>query len=225
MNESFTALDACAPGAGCATEGAVIDSHHPLLLGSGSPRRLEILRTLRLPVVAVAAQANEEPHANERADDYLPRIVREKLASVASHARPQNAGAVLVADTIVVLDHEILGKPCDEAHAREMLACLSGRPHEVWTRFALASGDAPATPMHEETVRTSVYFRNLSEAEIHGYAATGEGLDKAGAYAVQGLGSFAVRRIEGSYGNVVGLPACEVVSALLGTRLLGRYPT
>lgn len=203
----------------------MIDIHHPLLLGSGSPRRLEILQTLRIPVVAVAAQADESRHPAEDAEDYLPRVVREKLASVAAHVHRRKFGGVLVADTIVLLDGDILGKPQDEAHAREMLALLSGRPHEVWTRFALASANDPGTPVHEETVRTRVEFRTLSEAEIRGYAATHEGLDKAGAYAVQGIGSFAVRRIEGSYGNVVGLPACEVVAALTATGLLAAFPT
>lgn len=202
----------------------MIDSHHPLLLGSGSPRRLEILQTLRIPVVAVAAHADESRHPAEEAEDYLPRVVREKLASIAVHAKNHKVGGVLVADTIVLLDGDILGKPQDEEHAIEMLERLSGRPHEVWTRFALAAISDPATPIHEETVRTRVEFRTLSEAEIRGYAATHEGLDKAGAYAVQGIGSFAVRRIEGSYGNVVGLPACEVVAALAATGLLARFP-
>ena len=151
-------------------------------------------------------------------------MVREKLTSIAVHARKHKVGGVLVADTIVLLDGDILGKPQDEEHAREMLALLSGRPHDVWTRFALAAMSDPSKPIHEETVRTRVEFRTLSAAEIRGYAATHEGLDKAGAYAVQGIGSFAVRRIEGSYGNVVGLPACEVVAALTATGLLASFP-
>jgi septum formation protein len=201
-----------------------MDHSRPLLLGSGSPRRLEILNTLRIPVVAVPAHADETPHSDERAEPYLERITREKLASVASAAATHHAFSVLVADTIVLVDGEILGKPRDVEQAVEMLDTLSGRAHEVWTRFILSSDSKPDVPLHEETVRSHVFFRSLSHAEIHGYAASGEGLDKAGAYAVQGLGSFAVRRIEGSYGNVVGLPACEVVAALLSTGLLDRFP-
>ncbi|MBI5536364.1 MAG: septum formation protein Maf [Deltaproteobacteria bacterium] len=201
-----------------------MDHPRPLLLGSGSPRRLDILRTLRVPVVAVPAQANETPRSDERPAPYLERVTREKLASVAHAAATHQAFGVLVADTIVLVDTEILGKPRDFDHAVEMLAALSGRAHEVWTRFVLASHLEPSIPLHEETVRSQVFFRSLTEGEIRGYAASGEGMDKAGAYAVQGLGSFAVRRIEGSYGNVVGLPACEVVAALLSTRLIDRFP-
>jgi septum formation protein len=201
-----------------------MDENRPLLLGSGSPRRLEILQTLRIPVVAVPARANEDVRFDERPEGYLERVAIEKLATVSAAARPHHASAVLVADTIVLVDESILGKPRDFEHAVEMLTLLSGRPHEVWTRFVIASGSDPLVALHEETVRSRVYFRSLSDSEIRGYARTGEGLDKAGAYAVQGLGAFAVRRIEGSYGNVVGLPACEVVEALLSTGLLPRFP-
>jgi septum formation protein len=201
-----------------------MDHFRPLLLGSASPRRLEILRTLGIPTVAVAAQADETAHGDDRPDIYLERVTRDKLASVAPHVITHRARGVLVADTIVLVDGEILGKPRDIEHAVEMLDALSGRAHEVCTRFILSSAVAPDQPLHEETVRSRVLFRSLSEAEIRGYAASGEGLDKAGAYAVQGLGSFAVRRVEGSYGNVVGLPACEVVEALLATGLIERFP-
>jgi septum formation protein len=120
-----------------------------------------------------------------------------------------------------------------------MLSALSGREHQVWTRFAIAGGGPIAggvdrdpgspvalgvAPLHAETVVTRVRFRALSDDEVASYAATGEGLDKAGAYAIQGIGAFAVARIEGSYSNVVGLPACEVVSALRATGLLARFP-
>lgn len=202
----------------------MIDREHPLLLGSASPRRREILQTLGIPVRVAPAHVAEEVRPAEPADAYLGRITQDKLAAAARGAELAGAGGLLVADTAVLVDGAILGKPEDEAHAREMLRRLAGRVHEVWTRFALARPEEPARALAAETVRTRVELRALAEGEIARYAASGEGLDKAGAYAIQGLGSFAVARIEGSYTNVVGLPACEVVSALLRTGLLGAFP-
>ena len=203
----------------------MIASSTPLLLGSASPRRREILTTLRIPIAIAPANADETPRDGEDADAYLVRVVRDKLASVARFAKGHAAGALLVADTLVLLDRVILGKPADVADAASMLRRLSGRAHEVWTRFAIARPEQPDVPAHEQTVRTRVVFRSLDEGEVAAYAASGEGLDKAGAYAVQGLGSFAVESVEGSYPNVVGLPACEVVVALKRLGLLPRFPT
>jgi septum formation protein len=200
----------------------MIDETHPLLLGSGSPRRREILATLGLPIRVVSLDVDERLRTGEGPATYLERVVSDKLAAATPHA--VSVGAVLVADTSVILDETALGKPADEAEARRMLTALAGREHEVWTRFAIASGVDPTRPVHAETVRTRVFFRALDAAEIQAYAATGEGFDKAGAYAIQGIGSFAVERIEGSYSNVVGLPACEVVLALRRSGLLGRFP-
>jgi nucleoside triphosphate pyrophosphatase len=118
----------------------------------------------------------------------------------------------------VIDDGDILGKPADADEAEGMIARLAGRTHEVWTRFAIArveGGDRREVRVaHAETVITRVTFRALTPAKIRAYAESGEGLDKAGAYAVQGLGAGIVARIEGSYTNVVGLPACEVIVAL-----------
>jgi septum formation protein len=136
----------------------------------------------------------------------------------------KDAGAILVADTSVILDGAVLGKPASESEARAMLHALAGRAHEVWTRFAVAGPETPSRVLHEETVRTEVWFRPLGAEEIACYAATREGFDKAGGYAIQGIGGFAVSRIVGSYSNVVGLPACEVILALQKTGLLGRFP-
>ena len=124
---------------------------------------------------------------------------------------------ILVADTSVVIDGRILGKPDGEGDARSMLVLLAGRTHEVMTRFAVAGEGA----LHAETVATRVTFRPLDDGEIDVYAASGEGIDKAGGYAVQGLGASLVARIDGSYSSVVGLPACEVIVAL---RRLGALP-
>ena len=202
----------------------VIDNSSPLVLGSGSPRRRQILETLGIPVRVFPGEADETIRAGESPDRYLARVVLEKLYSVARLFDGQPRGGLLVADTIVLLDDQILGKPTDETDARSMLRSLSGRRHEVWTRFALAAPHALTEPVHEQTVRTGVHFRALTDGEVERYAASGEGLDKAGAYAVQGIGSFAVEKVDGSYPNVVGLPACEVVSALLRTGLLSAFP-
>lgn len=203
----------------------MIDDTSPLVLGSASPRRREILGTLRIPFVVAAVPVDEEVAKGEDPDAYLARVVRAKLAAVALAARALGR-AVLVADTTVISEGEILGKPRDVMDAERMISRLSGREHRVLTRFAISDLRAAdvAAPVHEETVVTRVFFRPLTETEIRRYVATGEGLDKAGAYAVQGIGSFAVARIEGSYPNVVGLPACEVVVALEKLGLLGPFP-
>lgn len=188
----------------------------PILLASGSPRRREILENLGVSVVVRATSADESTRAGERAEDYLVRVVDAKLEAALSalSARSEDDGcaAVLVADTSVILEGGVLGKPDDDEHARAMIASLAGRTHEVWTRFAIALLGGGGT--FAETVRTKVTFRTLSPARIAAYVATGEGTDKAGAYAVQGKGAAIVSRIDGSYTNVVGLPACEVATRL-----------
>lgn len=179
-----------------------------LLLGSGSPRRREILESLGISFVVRPAGADETVHAGEGPDAYLVRVVLAKLAGA-----PQlpDTDAVLVADTSVIDGQQILGKPSSIEENEAMIAQLAGRTHEVWTRFALGR-DGKA--IHAETVKTRVSFRSLTAARIRAYAESREGLDKAGGYAVQGLGGGIVSRIEGSYSNVVGLPACELVVAL-----------
>jgi len=212
-----------------------------LLLGSGSPRRREILANLRVPFVVHVAAADETVHEGEAPAAYLERVVLAKLRAVAGvYAPGSNAAAdvratsaVLVADTSVIDGGAILGKPADADEAETMIARLAGRTHEVWTRFVIgrvagsagantSAGSAGANtstgsavePVHAETVITRVTFRPLTPARIRAYAESGEGLDKAGGYAVQGLGAGIVARIEGSYTNVVGLPACELLVAL-----------
>ncbi len=202
----------------------MIDASRPLLLGSASPRRREIVATLGIPCVVAAVDVDETPAAGEAPGAYLARIVRAKLTAALGLELAAAAGACLVADTSVILDAEILGKPTTPADAARMIRALSGRAHEVHTRFAIGQASSPGAPLHEETVVSRVVFRALTDGEIEGYVATGEGADKAGAYAVQGIGAFAVQRIEGSYGAVVGLPACEVVLALRDLGLLGAFP-
>ncbi|PIE05426.1 MAG: septum formation protein Maf, partial [Sorangium cellulosum] len=173
----------------------MIDTNAPLILGSGSPRRREILKLLKIPIRVLPGDAEEGVRSGERPSDYLQRIVRQKLLSVAERLDDNSRGGVLVADTIVLVADEVLGKPADDADACRMLRQLSGKRHEVWTRFAIAKGHAPRESAFEQTVRTAVYFRELSEDEVKRYVTTGEGRDKAGSYAVQGIGSFAVVRI------------------------------
>jgi septum formation protein len=197
---------------------ARLDKLAPLVLGSGSPRRREILQRLAIPFVVRVGDADEDVRAGEAVDAYLPRVVRAKLAAVrraiANDAETERAVAILVADTSVVLDGAILGKPADVDEAYAMIARLSGRTHEVHTRFAFAATRGDSEPWHEETVATRVTFRTVSEREARAHAATGEGMDKAGGYAVQGHASAFVARIDGSYGAIVGLPACEMVVAM-----------
>jgi septum formation protein len=195
-----------------------------LLLGSGSPRRREILANLRVPFVVHVAAADETVHEGEAPAAYLERVVLAKLDAVAGVYAPGSpaspdvraTSALLVADTSVIDDGAILGKPADADEAEAMIARLAGRTHEVWTRFAIGrrGRGSEIHLAHVETVISRVTFRALTPARIRAYAESGEGLDKAGGYAVQGLGAGIVARIEGSYTNVVGLPACEVIVAL-----------
>jgi septum formation protein len=202
----------------------MISETSPLLLGSASPRRREILAQLGLPFTVAAADVDESLLAGENARDYVARIVLAKLAAVGSLRFDPRAGGVLVADTSVVVDDFVLQKPADEADARTMLRLLSGRAHEVLTAFALAEPRHPGVAVHTETVASRVVFRALDDDEIARYAATGEGRDKAGGYAIQGIGAFAVARIEGSYSTIVGLPACELIAALRACGLIERFP-
>jgi septum formation protein len=194
----------------------------PLVLGSASPRRREILANLGFPLRVLPADVPEEVHAEEAPEPYIERIVADKLAAVGVKARGEPCAGVLVADTIVVVDGDILGKPSDHADAERLLSRITGRSHVVLTRYAIGAADG--TLARSRTVRSEVWLRAASAAEIRGYARTGEGLDKAGAYAIQGIGAFLIERIAGSYTNVVGLPACEVVNDLLATGLIESFP-
>lgn len=202
-----------------------IDATTPLLLASASPRRREILETLRIPLVVAPSAVDETPLAGEPPAAYLARVTHDKLLAALASPAARVTACALVADTSVVVDGEVLGKPRDEAEAATMIARLSGRTHEVMTRFSIgAVADGTPRALAAETVVTRVTFRALDAREIAAYAATGEGLDKAGAYAAQGVGSFAIARIEGSYSCVVGLPASEVVAALVRVGALVAYP-
>jgi septum formation protein len=193
-----------------------ITAERPLVLGSASPRRRELLALLQVPVVVRVASVDESPRPAESPATYLERVVLAKLEAIRAAGLPPAAG-ILVADTIVVAPNgAILGKPADVDDARAMIEALSGAAHEVSTRFLLAGPVPERSPDHAQTVTTRVTFRAVSPDEMSAYAASGEGSDKAGAYAVQGGAAAFVERIEGSYTNVVGLPLSEVVVALRG---------
>jgi septum formation protein len=206
----------------------MIGPGRPLVLGSASPRRREILGSLGFPLLILPADIVEDTQPSETPEAYLERIALGKLEAVAqrleAHAERALAAAILVADTTVVLGARILGKPSNIAEAAEMLTDLTGRTHRVLTRYLISAPGAPARPLCSRTVESRVSLRRASKAEIERYAATGEGLDKAGAYAAQGIGTFLVERVDGSYSNVVGLPACEVVVDLRACGLLGEFP-
>jgi septum formation protein len=173
-----------------------------LVLASQSPRRSEILRQAGIPFTVRAADVDESLLSGESPADYVKRLARAKATAVTA----VDGEIVLGADTTVVIDGEILAKPSDAADARRMLALLSGRRHEVLTGICLRRGaDAPC-----EYATTGVVFASLSDAEIDQYVASGEPMDKAGAYAIQGLASKFVERIEGDYFNVMGLPVALV---------------
>ena len=202
-----------------------ITDEHPLILGSGSPRRREILSALGIPLEVVVGSVDETPRASEAIDEYLARVVRDKLAAaLAKLPRRNEVPAVLVADTIVVLGSEILGKPQDELDAVALVTRLVGRTPVVHTRYAILGGGVLGAPLVERTVESLVTMRAAGPDVVARYAATGEGLDKAGAYAAQGIGAFLIEKIEGSFSNVVGLPACEVARDLVEMGLLEGFP-
>lgn len=178
-----------------------------LVLASQSPRRADLLRLAGYRFDIQPAHVDEAVRTGEQPDAFVERLAREKAAAVA-RLRPDDV--VIGADTVVVVNHVVLGKPDDVVHAQDMLRRLSGRTHEVWTGVAVSL----AGRIEAEVSRTLVQFTHLTEEELAWYVATGEPFDKAGAYGVQGLASRFVERIEGSYSNVVGLPV-SVVARLL----------
>ncbi len=204
--------------------GRVIGKDRPLVLGSASPRRRQILGDLGIALVQRPGVCDESIRSGESPSEFLERVAVDKLRSVLPLLDGMSFAGVLVADTIVVVEDEILGKPADEADARVLLGRIIGRTHTVFTRYLISRSDAPGEPAAQRTVRTEVTMRAASAEVIAAYAATGEGMDKAGAYAAQGIGSFLIERLAGSYTNVVGLPACEVVQDLCRIGLLERYP-
>jgi len=192
-----------------------------LILASSSPRRQELLREIGIPFQVHAANINEDQIAHEFPIAYALRLAQEKAQAVAAQ-HPQSY--VLGADTIVVIDGEVLGKPKDHADAARMLRLLSGRAHEVTTAVSLIAPFtvAQGTLAQTRASTTKVYFREIAEAEIQQYVAGCEPMDKAGAYAIQGGASRWTDRIEGEFSNVVGLPLSLVTEMLKITGLMKR---
>ncbi len=181
----------------------------PLILASASPRRQEILGSAGIEFEVIPSQVEEKFLGGESPEEHVTRLAREKAMDIAGKNRDR---WVLAADTIVVIDGKVLGKPRDRQEAEEMLRTLSQREHRVITGYCLLQSSSRKSG--EGRVITRVRFKALSLEEIRWYLDTGEPFDKAGGYAIQGKAAFMVKEIKGSYTNVVGLPLTEVVEAL-----------
>lgn len=187
-----------------------------IYLASASPRRQELLRQLGVAFDVIVTDVPETPAADEAAHAYVQRLARAKAEAGARIMRERGLPArpVLGADTEVVLDGEILGKPMDAAHGRAMLKRLAGRTHDVLTAIALVVSGEVRTALS----KTRVTMARMSDADLEGYRRTGEPADKAGGYAIQGRAAAFIERIDGSYSGVVGLPLYEVAQLLTALR-------
>ncbi len=181
-----------------------------LYLASGSPRRRELLTQIGVPYSTLSAPIDENPLPDEAPKAYVERLARAKAVTGLATLEAPAGAVVLGADTAVVLDGRILGKPQDREEALAMLAALAGREHEVLTAVAVAS----AQRCEVRVVGSQVAFRPLSLAEVEAYWDSGEPQDKAGGYAIQGLAAVFVSALHGSYSAVVGLPLCETAELL-----------
>ena len=178
-----------------------------VVLASGSPRRRDLLEKLGWNVRVIIPETDERPLPYESPEKLCARLSAAKAAKAAEMMTHNNEEGIIVgADTIVVVDGDVLGKPADEGESFSMLKRLQGRSHEVLTGISVTGKGRSLTSLE----RTKVSFRVLGDEAIRAYAATGEGTDKAGAYAIQGKGSLLVASIEGDYFNVVGLPLCRL---------------
>jgi septum formation protein len=193
-------------------------TNEAFILASGSPRRRELLHQLGLSFTIIPSRRQETNQSGMEPRGHAIYYAKEKAKEVAQRYPQQ---WVLAADTIVVVDEEIMGKPVSVSEATAMLSRLSGRSHHVITAVCLLSAQSGVEESH--AVQTKVFMRRLSAADIKGYIATGEPMDKAGAYGIQGIGGCLVQRIEGSYSNVVGLPLCETVDLLRRHRVADPF--
>jgi len=196
-----------------------ISESYPLILASSSPRRKELLSNLRIPFRVIPSRVDERFDGDKDFREFTMSMAKEKAMEVYDRLKD---GWILGADTIVLVDGRLFGKPKNYDDAKYMLKFLSGREHIVITGFCII--DPGGNPFHIEAVESRVRIRELSEEEIDAYLETGEPFDKAGAYAVQGIGSFMIKSINGSYTNVVGLPVCEVIFALKKAGALRKFP-
>lgn len=180
-----------------------------VILASASPRRAELLDSAGITFTVVSGDIDETPLPDEDPVAHVLRLAEGKAREVASRSEGR---FFIGADTIVLCDREIMGKPRDAEDAKRMLRKLSGRTHQVITGYAVI--DKNTCCNKSGTVSTDVFFKKLTDSEIDAYVLTGCPMDKAGAYAIQGGAAYMVERIDGSYTNVVGLPLCEVVGTL-----------
>lgn len=183
-------------------------SANSLILASASPRRLELLQQLGLSPMVMPADIDESVQEGEHAVDYVRRMAREKAGAIACK---QDADLIVLgSDTSVVVDDHVLGKPESQEHAAEMLRLMSGRQHQVMSAVAVIQSGQVETRLSQ----TEVFFRPIRDEEIEAYWRTGEPQGKAGGYAIQGLGAGFIKRIEGSYSGVMGLPLFETCELL-----------
>lgn len=196
-----------------------ISERNPLVLASVSPRRRAIFTQIGIPFEPVGSNAPEGVCGEMKVADNACQMATRKAESVRGSYRGR---WILGADTLVVVNKRVFGKPRDTKDCRAMLHKLSGKHHQVITGFCVI--DPRGRRVHLEAVVTRVKVKKLSDSEIERYIRTRESFGKAGAYAIQGIGSFMIERIEGSYTNVVGLPVCEVVDALVGCGALRAFP-
>jgi septum formation protein len=197
----------------------LINTNNPLVLASISPRRKAILQQIGIPFESAGSMIDETPYREMKPADSACHIATQKVESI-QHAYRNRW--ILGADTIVVINNTIFGKPKNPRECRDMLCSLKGKTHEVITGFCIH--DPGKQLVHLEAVITKVTIKELSNTEIEAYITTGEPFGKAGAYAIQGIGSFMIEGINGSYTNVVGLPVFEVVHALVTCGGLRGFP-
>jgi len=191
----------------------------PLILASSSPRRKELLERLGIEFQVIPSLVDEVHHDGESPEDFALRVSMEKALAVASGLNSDSV--VIGADTIVLVEGEILGKPRDAEDARSMLEKISGREHGVITGFSVVKPKDQI--LHREYVESRVKIKTLAPWEIEGYIKTREPMDKAGAYGAQGVGAFMIEQIRGSYTNVVGLPLSQLVDVLTRLRILKLF--
>lgn len=196
-----------------------------LVLASASPRRRDLLETVGLGCKVEPVDADESRLPGESPERYVERIASLKLELWLARNAERPGVTAIAADTTVAIDDDVLGKPDDDAHALAMLERLSGRVHRVCTAVALGSPTAEANGLlATRLVTTWVRFRPVDAATLRAYVATGEGRDKAGAYAIQGIAGGFVESIEGSYSNVVGLPVAQTLALLQELGILRSWP-
>ncbi len=196
----------------------MITKKTPLILASASPRRKMLLSSIKLPFRVVASKVKEDCFPDEPVKTTM-HLAEKKALDVYTENEPL---WVLGADTLVAVNDTVLGKPCSRNDAIHMLSLLSGRKHMVVTGFCIINPFGIA--VHSEAVKTDVFIKKLDSNEITNYVNTKEPFDKAGAYAIQGIGSFMVEGICGSYTNVVGLPIPQVINALVSLGALKHFP-